>query len=232
MKARLQVIVPSRGRPENIARLASAFADTANRQHTGLTVVVDHDDPRLLAYCQVAEQHQWWDLVVQDQHTKIGPIVNAYAVAAAGAHEFVAFMGDDHLPRSPLWDEQLTASLGGRPGVAYGNDLLQGPNLPTAVVISADIVRTLGYFQPRRLLHLYFDDFWKLLGQQVGNLVYRGDVVIEHLHPIAGKAAWSPEYAWTTSAQLMTEDGQRYQEYLNTEWPHELARLKEALDIG
>lgn len=228
----LKVVVPSRGRPENIERLACGIRDTTNSRVTSLTVVVDHDDPALQRYITLAGHHQWWDLVVQVGNQKLGPILNAHAVPLAHTCTHLAFMGDDHLPRSPLWDEILINALHGRPGVAYGNDLFQGPNLPTAVVISSDLIRTLGYMQPRQLVHLYFDDFWKLLGESVGNLAYRGDVVIEHLHPIAGKAEWSAQYAWTTSAQQLGEDGQRYRQYLQDEWPGELARLKKELGIG
>lgn len=234
MNEELHVIVPSRGRPENIARLVQAFRDTANWRFTALTVVVDHDDPQLPRYRElVSRSHgSWWDLVVQDRHRKLGPVLNAAAARLAGGYPYIGFMGDDHLPRSPLWDEQLVWELKGKPGVAYGNDLFQSSNLPTAVVMSSDLVRVLGYMQPPQLVHLYFDDFWKALGDGVGNLRYRGDVVIEHLHPIAGKAAWTPEYAWTTSAELLGEDGVRYMRYMADEWPAELARLREGLGLG
>lgn len=229
--APLNVIVPSRSRPDSIARLAHAVSQTCNPRFTDLTVVVDHDDPKLPDYYDAAGRDQWWDLVVQDQDVKLGPVLNRAAVKAAEDYPYVAFMGDDHLPRSPLWDEQLVQSLIGKPGVAYGNDLFQGPNLPTAVVMSSDVVRVLGYMSPPALVHLYLDDFWKMLGESVGNLVYRGDVVIEHLHPVAGKAQWTPEYQWTTSQELMSADGERYRQYLSAEWPRELARLKKELGL-
>lgn len=230
----LSVIVPSRGRPQNIARLLGAWRDTTNPRFTQLTVVVDHDDPEVPAYQALKDgsQGNWWDLEVQDKYCKLGPVLNAYAAEHARHYAYVGFMGDDHLPRYPLWDEQLCWVLEGEPGVAYGNDLFQSEWLPTAVVISSNLIKSLGYFQPPQLVHLYFDDFWKLLGQSVGNLKYRGDVVIEHLHPVAGKTAWDSQYAWTTSGQLLGEDGERYQQYLRDHWPAALARLKEELGLG
>jgi hypothetical protein len=138
-------------------------------------------------------------------------------------------MGDDHLPRSPGWDEQLVDALGGRPGVAYGNDLVKGETIPTAAVISADIVMALGYLVPPRLEHLYFDDFWKALGQAVGNLAYLPGVTIEHLHPIAGTADWDDGYRRANDPGQFARDKAAYDEFLNEQWPGDLARLRREL---
>lgn len=228
----LTMIVPSRGRPANIARLIDAFVYTADTSHTSLRVVVDSDDPELQAYRNLVGQSEWLSLIIQGEHRRLNPILNAEAARAVNSSGLIGFMGDDHVPRTPRWDQHLIAAIGGRPGVAYGNDLLQRENLPTAVVMSSSIVRVLGYMSPPSLLHLYMDDFWKMLGGAIGNLQYRDDVIIEHVHPAAGKAPWDAAYQVTMSAGLLSEDGQRYTEYLARQWPGDLARLRKEIGLG
>ena len=59
---------------------------------------------------------------------------------------------------------------------------------------------------PQVMRHLYLDNFWKHLGEQTGGLRYLGDVVIEHLHPVAGKAPWDHRYAAVNASARDTED--------------------------
>lgn len=234
----LAVVVPTKGRPLNAARLIEAVNHTAGGYFQDLVLAVDHDDPQLPVYRQaippeVASANWDWVRVAEVKVTpqRMGPVLNHVAVDLARDYSHIAFMGDDHLPRSDGWDEELVDALGGKPGVAYGNDLVQGENLPTAVVISSDIIRALGYFCPPEQMHLYLDDYWKMLGQSVGNLQYREDVVIEHLHPTAGKAAWDEGYASANSADQYNADHTAYTRFMMTRWSADLARLKEALRL-
>ena len=116
-----------------------------------------------------------------------------------------------------------------RSGVAYGNDLWQGENLPTMAVLSSELVRGLGFFAPPALEHLYLDDFWRMLGHSVGNLAYRSDVIIEHLHPMAGKASYDPGYQEVNSDSQKLRDGEEFARYRNLQWATDLRRLKEYL---
>jgi hypothetical protein len=232
----LAVMVPTRGRPENAARLAEAVYATAGQQLTAVYFLCDPGEPRWADYHALlsgivhvdAPPWVYWEVVAAVPQ-RIGPILNKTGPELAERYEHVAFMGDDHLPRTPRWDEELVRALGGKPGVAYGNDLLQGENLPTMAVLSSDLVRGLGFFVPRTLEHLYLDDFWRLLGQSVGNLAYRGDVVIEHLHPLAGKAADDPVYQAANSAGQKQRDGEEFARYQVLQWEADLHRLKEYL---
>ena len=228
----LTVIVPSKGRPANAKRLAEAFAGTHASGGTKLVFALDHDDPFVPEYLKQVPLFPGVKLTtVATEPQRMGPVLNHVAVDLAAKADFIGFMGDDHLPRTDDWDEALTGSLGGAPGVAYGNDLHQRKSLPTACIVSADIIRTLGYMAPPGLMHLYLDDYWKMLGQAVGNLVYRCDVVIEHLHPAADKAQWDESYATTNSADQYSTDHAAYADYLAT-WPDEYDKLRRELSLG
>ena len=121
----------------------------------------------------------------------------AQALARTDPPRYLASLGDDHRPRTAGWDLALRAAIDALPGgsgFAYGNDLLQGVNMPTAWVVSADVVRTLGWMMLPSCAHLYVDSAVLELGRAAGRITYRPDVVIEHLHPLAGKAAWDVSY--------------------------------------
>ena len=166
--AELVMLCPSRGRPENAARLARAVARTARPGFTRLVFVLDHDDPELDAYTAALRDGDPSLLIMvtrPDGPRRMGPVLNWAAKQYASVHGYLGFLGDDHLPHTGWWDDQLCAAIGDKPGVAYGNDLFQQAALPTAVVMSAVIPRILGYMSPPPLEHLWIDDFWRTLGE-------------------------------------------------------------------
>jgi hypothetical protein len=79
-------------------------------------------------------------------------------------------------------------------GLAYGNDLFQGEQLVTSPFIRADIPRRLGWYGLPAVEHLFVDNAWGDIGRGLGVLRYMPEMVIEHLHPLAGKAEWDEGY--------------------------------------
>ena len=209
------VIVPSRGRPENIRLLMAAWSGT--RTYAQLLVVVDDDDPEVDAYRDVMGDAPDWASLEVTPRKRLGPTLNEYAVRNAPLYDVLGFMGDDHRPHTHGWDRRFSVAIAqaGGVGLAYGNDLIQGANLPTAVWMSSCIVETLGYMVPPGMTHLYLDDFWKALGMRLGKLAYLSDVVIEHMHPIAAKASWDDTYRECNSGEMYENDGKVFQAYLS-----------------
>jgi hypothetical protein len=215
----VRYLVPSRGRPGNVRRLWRAWQDTD--AVATLVVILDQDDPSLEEYF---EDHtifgNEYTVIVTPPLGNLGPILNEWGTRCAdrvpegGQAHAIGFMGDDHMPRTSRWDQELYASLQPH-GIVYGNDLLMGPNLPTAVMLDADIVRKLGWMIPPGLRHMYLDNFWKDLGGALGTLAYRGDIVIEHMHPVAGKAAEDDRYRVVNSDEIYAEDAKTYAEFVN-----------------
>lgn len=227
----LAVMVPTRGRPENAVRLAKAARETAGAELAQLHFLTDTGEPLWDEYQTLLGRDAPWVYLSQVSAVpqRIGPILNWVAPSLADRFTHVGFMGDDHLPRTQRWDEELVRALNGRPGVAYANDLLRGADLPTMAVVSSDLVRGLGFFAPPGLEHLYLDDFWALLGRSVGNLVYRDDVIVEHLHPEAGKSAWDDGYARANDPEQYRRDHAAYDRFLAADWSACEIRMKEYL---
>jgi hypothetical protein len=141
----------------------------------------------------------------------------ANAIAKQNKYDFFAFLGDDHRPRTAEWDLQLMAAMQRQPSMAYGNDLLQGKRLPTMIVMTSDIVKALGGMVPPNMKHLYLDNFWKKLGEDLGALTYLDDVIVEHMHPVAGKAEWDEGYKEVNAQEVYSFDALAYQNYIQSE---------------
>lgn len=210
MTSPLLVIVPTRGRPQNAARLAAAFEET-DSLNAELVFVADHDDPELIAYHTAAPR-----LLVYRGETGKGlvPALNWAADMYADIYDHLGFMGDDHMPRTAGWDAHVLGALDAhQPRVVYGNDLLQGENLPTAAFLPSRMVRALGFMAPPVLQHLYVDNFWLELGRDLGGLRYLPDVVIEHIHPAAGKTAMDERYAVVNAAEATLTDCRAWRDF-------------------
>lgn len=228
--ADLVVFVPTRGRPHAVSQLARAFDETCTAD-TRLVFVVDEDDPDRERYevrfaganlavesAQARPLHLGLGLATNAAHTMVGALNEAahYEVAVFGEPPFaVGFMGDDHRPRTRGWDTAyLDALRAAGTGIVYGNDLLQRHNLPTQCAMTADIVRSLGWMAPPVLRHMYVDNFWLDLGRAADCITYLPNTVVEHMHPVAGKAAVDDGYARVNAAEVYTADEAAYRQFV------------------
>lgn len=211
----LLVIIPTRGRPNSIPAIMQAWDATSAT--ADVLFAVDTDDPQLAAYKKHAANLKD-DARVRFTYGKRRRLVgtlNQQAVKAAKTYRFLGFMGDDHRPRPAdlAWDARIRECLSGGPGIVYGNDLLQGENMPTAVAMTSDIVTTLGWMTPDTLVHLCVDLVWLEWGRGMGRITYLPDMVIEHLHPANGKAVLDQGYEEANSVEQVSADSAAYYEY-------------------
>jgi hypothetical protein len=139
-------------------------------------------------------------------------------------YDYFVFMGDDHLPRTQNWDQAFIQALGINTGIVYGDDLLQGANLPTAFGMSRDLVVELQGMTFPGCVHLFFDNFVKQLGLDLNYLKYLPNVIIEHLHPVAGKAEMDEGYARVNQPKWYEKDLLALQQYLASADYSELVR--------
>jgi hypothetical protein len=230
-RPKVAVIVPSRQRAGNVARLVSAWQRTTTGDGH-LVVAVDDDDPLLSAYTYLAAR---WPADVQlceaPRHPAgaLGGTLNDYAIAYAAGFHAVGFMGDDHVPRTHGWDQMVLDAIQTGYGIVYGDDLFQRRALPTAVFMDARIVRALGWMSPPGLRHLYVDNAWKQLGEATEQLCYLPRVVIEHLHPAAGKADMDEVYRRVNHPDADAWDRAAYLAWQRDSFPADAARIREAL---
>lgn len=224
MTMKMCVVVPSRGRPENAERLAQAFKDT--NTEADLYIVIDNDDPKWNEY---AKSENYKKLPADNKTGGCAKSLNTGAVYLLDItkfplYDYFVFMGDDHIPRTENWDKAFIQALGQNTGIVYGDDLLQGANLPTAFGMSRDLVNELRGMTFPGCVHLFFDNFVKQLGLDLEYLKYLPDVIIEHLHPVAGKAEMDEGYARVNQPKWYENDLLTLQKYLASVEYAELVR--------
>lgn len=211
----LLVIIPTRGRPQAVMALVRAWHETGAT--ADLLFAVDNDDRELDAYKREAAKFMKGGQVrfVFGKRLRLCGTLNQQAVKAAKKYRYLAFLGDDHRPRPAAiaWDARIRECLSGGPGIVYGNDLLMGERMPTAVAMTSDIVSTLGYMAPPSLVHLCLDLCWLDWGRGMGRITYLPDMVIEHLHPANGKAELDAGYEEVNSDAMVSADSAAYYDY-------------------
>jgi hypothetical protein len=222
MKTNL-VIVPSRSRPDSIDRAVQAIKETSII--SDICVAIDDDQ---------ADLYPRIDGVIYEVNPRLrmNGTLNLVANKYADDYETIYFMGDDHLPQTPQWDHFLAGAIASKGyGLAYGNDLFQGKNLATAVMMSTNIIKSFGFMAPPKLVHLFMDNFWMLLGMDLNSIWYFDDVIIEHLHFLAGKSQIDAGYIENNSQDVGSADQKELQRYMTEEYPADLARFKEMMGI-
>jgi hypothetical protein len=235
--ADLNVLVPSRGRPDAARELVDAFAETCTAE-TVLTFVIDEDDPVKDQYSPLvsrgpgAPPYPAVEICYVDNtaHTMVYAL-NGAAAAEAARGEWapfaIGFCGDDHRPRTKGWDtEYLDALRELGTGIVFAEDGYQGEKLPTQCAMTADIIRALGWMAPPALRHMYVDNFWLDLGSQADCLTYLPDVLVEHMHPVTGKVEWSEGHERVNAPEVVDADAASYAAYAGQSLAGAVAAVK------
>jgi hypothetical protein len=182
------VIVPSYKRQHKIEECVQAWKDTKSSGSEFLLVLEEKDEkyPKMEG--------------IKVLRGDYGSLCNAWnqGFNKHPDYKYYVLINDDHLFRTQGWEERFKEALKDG-GFAYSNDLLQKERLATACAISGDVLRKLGHIAWPELEHLYIDDYWMALGRGINKLYYLPDVIIEHMHPAAGKAVMDAEYQASNS---------------------------------
>ena len=218
----LLVVVPSRGRPQNIGRLADAMAATC-RGDTTLIVGLDDDDPTAGQYPDGPAYE------VRAGLRNVVPWINELAVPQVGNFRWIGHIGDDNVPLTDGWDVAIMEALEATP-FAFGNDLY--PRAPGSlcchVFTRSDVIGRLGYFGPPSIRHMYVDVAWMAWGVKTG-ITYLHDVILEHRHFTTG-APHDDVYA--TSQALIPSDLERWHDYCNSgQLNADIARIDPAAPV-
>jgi hypothetical protein len=216
----LLVIVPSRNRPQNIARMLDAVHATAVMD-THVHVAVDDDDPELDRYQYVMKQAGGdGDVLTTGPRKGLAGWTNEIAAQRAGEYPYLASLGDDHVPYTRGWDRALVSAIirMGGTGFAYPWDKTR-EDIPEAVVVSSNIVRTLGWMCEPSLSHWYVDNVWADLGRGIGALRHLRAVKVEH--------AWKADQTSEDSGEKMDADRQAYHSWRKERMAKDIAILAE-----
>lgn len=193
---RVLSICPTKGRSELCAQMVQSFNKTA-KENNILVLGMNFGDPHLTYYNDIKEHK-----VVCKANATVTEVVNDIYKMYPN-YDFYHILNDDVIYHTNGWDTkfiQVIKECG--PGIAYGNDLFQGKNLPTFPFISKELVKSIGWLQLPRLNRYFGDMVWRHIGQMTNTLYYLGGVEIEHMHNLADKSDIVPDMEVYDADQL------------------------------
>jgi hypothetical protein len=214
-------VIPSRGRPDNVARAVAALKE--HSKISDICVAIDDDE---------ADLYPRIDGVIYEVNPRLrmNGTLNLVANKYADNYKTIYFLGDDHMVRTTGWDELLYAPIKERSyGLAYGDDKFQGENLATAVMMSTNIIKILGFMSPPVLIHLYMDNFWMTMGHALDAINYVPAAVIEHMHYLNGKAEQDQGYIDVNSSEVYTADRAAFEQYAINHQKDDVIKVAAAL---
>lgn len=234
----LAIIIPTRGRPENIRKVIAAWDFTGAWADADMILAVDANDPEIRGYRSVlagaehrqalypggvmlAEYSAWQPMVPKLNTTALGLALGNRDYRALG------FAGDDHLPRTIGWAGRYLAVLDELgTGMVYGDDGYQGIKLSTEWAVTADVVRALGGMVPAPVDHLYCDNAMMDLFGGAGALRHLPEIRIEHMHPVAGKAASDAQYDRVNGSVQYRDDRAKYESWKSSVLSEQIAKVR------
>ncbi len=153
----IELLCPSRGRPDAARELLASFRATVTLPSTRLVFLLDDDDPTAGDYPEVR-------VIAPGDGTPTGPL-NRAALASEAA--VVGFIGDDSRFATKGWDAEVERAIR-EPGFAYGPDDTGPPIWPSTAFVTTDIVRAIGYFALPTLKRGFFDRQWISVARGAG----------------------------------------------------------------
>lgn len=209
MSTDLAVVIPSRGRPESVERMAVAFAETG-ADELAVVWAIDENDPDEAAYRDAVDS--WFgygEVLAVGAGSMVSAINNASRLALDDLDPYaIAVLNDDHVPETNGWHARLLDALNvlDPVGLVYPNDGLRGEKLATVWAVHASWVRALGRMVPAKVGHLYTDDAVQNLATALGRITYLPDVMVRHHHPLAGLADTDEGYQRVNSRERHNAD--------------------------
>jgi hypothetical protein len=227
----LAILVPSRGRPQSVARLIAACELTCRTDYA-LYFAFDEDDPQLAANRAAAARAFYQ---VGERRT-LAEWTNKLYDIYRGGFRYFASLGDDHVPLTDGWDARLCAALGQTGGgFAYcnnGHQIGGQRNLPEMCVISANVLEALGWVCEPDLAHYFVDNVWRDLGEQAGCLHYLDDVIVEHRHWSFGTTVAPADDTYFDNQAKGPNDRTAYEVWRADRMSWDVAKVKGALGNG
>ena len=212
MTPAISVLLPTRGRPQNVTRLARTAWSTAE---AGIEFVFycDDDAPGSVPDAVAAEPGVQ---VITGPRIVLSQTWNE-CLAKASADIFM-YCGDDIVFRTPGWDRLVTGAFGRYPdriALVYGDDLIHGERLSSHGCAHRNWTDATGDLTPPWFSSDCADAWLYDVAGMIGRRVYLPGMVTEHCHPIAGKAEWDQTHAERLARHARDNVGALYESLLH-----------------
>lgn len=185
----ISLLVPSRGRPDQLLAMWHSVIDTAtNIDDLELVIRIDDDDSSYDHLRRLGARGQWRWIV--------GPRLNEMTINwneawSQARGDIFMHCADDIRFRDSDWDlrvrhhvDQLPAD---RIGMVYGRDGAHDINLATHGFITREWTNVVGYFLPPYFSCDWADQWLFDVAGLIGRRTYDPLIFNEHMHPALGK---------------------------------------------
>lgn len=217
----LLVIVPTRTRPGQCARLIRSFEDTTH--DADLLFVTDSDDDSYKDMDWHGFRHG-----VMDPRGCLTEKLNKTVSLEIGNYDHIMWTGDDHVFETRDWDRLLLRALdeiGGSGWVYPANG--RRSDVPETWLCSCDVVAELNWFANPVLGHYYIDNTIADIGKRTSLLRYCPQVVISHRHYQVDKETPRDALYLETEATWGERDLKAFQDWrTSTQAAVEVSRLR------
>lgn len=186
---RFGLYVPTRGRPEQLARCIDSAFDTAEHPERVEFICYRDDDDDSYDGCDL--RTRW----VTGPRLTLSKCWNV--CYAAGDADIVCHLGDDIVFRTEGWDTavaEVFEAMPDRIGFVYTRDGVQDQALGTHGFLSRQWVEAVGYMCPPLFSHDYNDTWLNEVAHRIGRRIYLPNVLMEHMHWLWGKADHDQTY--------------------------------------
>jgi hypothetical protein len=222
----LLVIVPTRTRPGQCARLLESFRATVKSPDTEILFITDGDDD--------SYRDSDWTGAAQAAMTPRAYFtakLNTAALSHAPLYNALMFTGDDHVFMTPGWDVILLGALAdmGGTGWVYPDDKRRN-DIPEIWLASSDLVTELGWFAPPWQMHFYCDNVIADLGVHSGLIRFVPEAVVEHRHYSADKNTEKDSLYSETEEMFGERDLEAFREWRSSGFAHDVAKLRRAFN--
>ena len=196
---KLLVMCSSHQRPDRVRDTIKSFNETKSAG-TELILYVADNDPHIEKY-RVMLQETSQKHIIGPYKTMV-EVLNYLSCDCFPNLPYYAEVNDDHVYRSKEWDKKLIEAIDKKKGwaIAYGFT----ENLPTAIMISGKLIRTLGFFLPPNFSHTHVDNYIMDIGKTLDLLTQVPEVMIDHLHFNFGKAPLDDNYKVVNDISTLT----------------------------
>lgn len=187
--------LPSRNRPERLQQALDKIIK-AGASNPGLIVIDGEDEAK---YANLRLPDGWSLKFLPHDMGGVARVWN-WCIDNHPDLPWYGMITDDLHVQTEGWDTKLIEAAGAR-GIASADDKWQARanvsegRLHGAVVFGGDLIRTVGYWAPRGMIHNFVDDLWEQIGRSFGCWRSCMDVVTEHMHPAVGKSGLDETYA-------------------------------------
>lgn len=219
----ISLLVPSRGRPGQLAGMwESAYTTATNPGQVELVVYRDDDDPTDLPDLGDAT-------VIIGPRIVLSEMWNRCAEQATG--DILWHGNDDVVFRSGGWDtavEDAFAAVEDRIVLVHGRDGVQDEAIGTLSFLHRRWMNTVGYFLPPYFSSDWNDMWINDVAVELGRRVFLPYVWTDHMHPLTGKGEWDQTHQDRLERGARDNVGQLYVD-LAPQRAEDVRKLREAM---